>query len=95
MNGESMEETSLVPVYDALDELRALLEATPDSPERLGLEAFIDCVAPQLVDGATMTYLGKIAKSTEIDLDMSAFSTPAEALEKLGDQFDVVLEPVA
>ncbi|MEU6701783.1 hypothetical protein [Pseudonocardia sp. NPDC046786] len=80
-------------VHDSLDELRSLVATTADPAERRGLEAFIKCVAPQLVDGAQLTYLGKIAALVHGDFGIEGSST-AEALDALSAHFDVEIEPV-
>jgi hypothetical protein len=87
-----MEATSVVSVDQSLDELRALLDSTPDSPERMGLEAFIECVTPELLN-RTMTYLGKIQRTTEALLKEPV--TTMEALDALRDDFDIIVEPAA
>lgn len=84
---------TMAPVKNSLEELKALVAQTSDAQERKGLEAFIECVAPQLVDGAVMTYLGKIASIVQTDGALSEFKTSAEAFEALREHFDVELEP--
>jgi hypothetical protein len=82
--------TSLASVHTALDELQGVLNETTDPQERLGLEAFIDCVTPHLMEGASATFLGKIAATfgTEIIHTMDTM----EALESLGEHFDIAVE---
>jgi hypothetical protein len=85
--------TSLASVHTALDELQGVLNETTDPQERRGLEAFIDCVTPHLMEGASATFLGKIAATfdTEIINTMDTMDT-MEALESLGEHFDIVVE---
>jgi hypothetical protein len=82
--------TSLASMHTALDELQGLLNETMDPRERQGLEAFIDCVTPHLMEGATATFLGKIAAAVCVDLTNKMDTT--EALEALGEHFDIVVE---
>jgi hypothetical protein len=83
--------TSLASVHTALDELQGVLNETTDPQERRGLEAFIDCVTPHLMEGATATFLGKIAASTFGTEIINKMDT-MEALESLGEHFDIVVE---
>jgi hypothetical protein len=77
-------------MHTSLEELEALVEATTDPLEREGLIAFINCVTPHLVEGATSTFLGKIAQvmGTDIPEDLSV----EEALEALKVNFEIEIE---
>lgn len=83
--------TTLSTVHDSLVELKELLNST-EGEEKKGLEAFIECVAPQLVEGATVTYLGKIASIVQAD-SFDSITNLEEALTALEEHFEVTLEP--
>lgn len=87
-----MSET-LAPVHEDLEQLRSLVDGLENPAERQGLEAFIECVSPHLVEEATTTFLGKIAQivmAKGVELPESA--TSEEALDALREHFDVVIE---
>ncbi|GHD30567.1 hypothetical protein GCM10007147_32490 [Nocardiopsis kunsanensis] len=85
---------SLTNSHNALDELRQLSQqGNLSSEEKQGLDAFIACVAPHLMEGATETFLGKIAMVAFDESDIDPSASADELLDKLSDQFDVEIEP--
>ncbi|MEV5864338.1 hypothetical protein AB0L83_32035 [Streptomyces sp. NPDC052071] len=81
----------LTPMHVALDELRGLVPTTTDAAERQGLEAFIECVTPHLVENAQATFLGKITPDARMHAPVAG-ATSAEALEALKEHFEIVVE---
>lgn len=89
-NEETMSDV-LTPMHVALDELRGLVSTTTDAAERQGLEAFIECVTPHLVENAQATFLGKITPDARMHAPVTG-ATSAEALEALKEHFEIVVE---
>jgi hypothetical protein len=77
-------------VHTSLDELTLKINDIKDPQEREGLKAFIEVITPHLMEEVTFSIVGKIAQAA-IKEPINA-STIDELLEKLGEDYDVIVE---
>jgi len=80
-------------LFTSLNELEELVDSVSDPLEKEGLKSFINCITPQLMDGASVSLLGKIAQVTGLDtLEAVQGLSKEELMSKIGEEFDITIE---